>query len=97
MLARLSTASEAPPAAREEREPDVLDLTEAMATSPAPNGSGFRTIASEPDVVFEEPRAERQPAAPGPAPVRAAETRSPIEAEAQLISARTSAAIDFGL
>src|SRR5690606_252527 len=70
-------------------EPDVLDLTEAMAapaTPPKPAGS-FRTIDAASDVVFtdrppEPPRAEepRQPPAPA--------------FDSNLLSASTAAAVD---
>jgi cell pole-organizing protein PopZ len=99
MLARLSAASEAGSERREQREPDVLDLTEAMATtaspSPMPAAAGFRTIGAEPDVVFEDPSAQRQPTAPYPAAEPPpAESRPSAEPDRALISSSTSAAID---
>lgn len=96
MLARLSTPLQGGPAAREEREPDVLDLTEAMATSPAPApaASGFRTIDGEPDVVFEDPAAEHRETAQPAAESQPAESPRAADADRQLISANTSAAID---
>jgi cell pole-organizing protein PopZ len=99
MLARLSAASEAGSERREQREPDVLDLTEAMATtaspSPMPAAAGFRTIGAEPDVVFEDRSAERQPTAPYPAvEPPPAEARPSAEPDRALISSSTSAAID---
>jgi cell pole-organizing protein PopZ len=99
MLARLSAASEVGSERREQREPDVLDLTEAMATtaspSPLPAAAGFRTIGAEPDVVFEDPSAQRQPTAPYPAAESPpAEARPSMEPDRALISSSTSAAID---
>jgi cell pole-organizing protein PopZ len=101
MLARLSAASEAGSQARAQREPDVLDLTEAMATtaspspSPLPAAAGFRTIGAEPDVVFEDPSAQRQPTAPYPAAESPpTESRPSAEPDRALISSSTSAAID---
>src|SRR5262245_26771950 len=50
-----------------EPEADVLDLTEAMAT-PEPEPPPFRTIGTEPDVMFAEPAPEPEPPPP-PRPV----------------------------
>ncbi len=90
MLTRLTAASAAGSSARQEREPDVLDLTEAMATSPAPPAPGFRTIDGEPDVIFENAPAERH-AAEEP---MAAESPPAADIDRHLISQSTSAAID---
>lgn len=95
MLTRLSAASEAGSSARQEREPDVLDLTEAMTTSPAPPAPGFRTIGGEPDVIFENAPAERYSAAqPTAAEERPAESPPAADPDRHLISHSTSAAID---
>ena len=59
-----------PPEPEPEGEPDILDLTEAMAApEPTPEPvtpPAFRTITSDPDVVFSEPE-EPEPV-PEPAP-----------------------------
>jgi cell pole-organizing protein PopZ len=65
--------------------PDILELTESMATAEAaqePNG-GFRTIDGESDVVFEERPFE-------PAPPR----RAPMLDADALLSASTTSAVD---
>jgi cell pole-organizing protein PopZ len=87
-------AAPAPPKPAAPPAPDVLDLTEAMAT-PAPGPApSFRTIDGASDVVFAdrppEPLAE-------PAPRAAEETRRPIAApppDQALISAATMSAVD---
>jgi cell pole-organizing protein PopZ len=75
------------PAPKEELAPDILELTESMATrsEPPPNG-GFRTIDGQSDVVFDERPFEHDPVPP---------PRRPSTPEAEtLISASTTAAID---
>jgi cell pole-organizing protein PopZ len=68
-----------------EPEPDILDLTEAMA-APEPEPSAppaFRTITSDPDVVFSEPE-EPPPSAPrpyAPEPPRSYAPEPPRQAE----------------
>jgi len=84
-----------PPKPEPEPEPeaDVLDLTEAMAM-PEPEPPAFRTIASEPDVMFAEPPAS-EPEPPPPPPRRAVAAPSPPAAlEQPILSAATSAAVD---
>jgi uncharacterized protein len=81
-----------------EPEPDVLDLTEAMAL-PEPEPPPFRTIASEPDVMFAEPPApepEPDPEPPSPPPRRAVAPApaSPPPSNQPILSAATSAAVD---
>ena len=80
-------APEPPPA---EPEPDVLELTEAMA-APEPEPPAFRTIGSEPDVMFAEPEPEPEPPPrrPPPPPRPAASAPEPY-----IMSATTSAAVD---
>jgi cell pole-organizing protein PopZ len=84
MLSNLNAGS--PPPAEEPPAPDVLELTESMATAEQhpPNG-GFRTIDGQSDVVFEERAFD-----PEPAPGRRA---AAADADA-LVSARTTAAVD---
>jgi cell pole-organizing protein PopZ len=70
--------------------PDVLDLTEAMA-SPVPRpAEAFRTIDAQSDIVFDEAPAP----APEPAPRAADRPRSPGGGTNGLMSATTSAAVD---
>ena len=92
----------APPAAPEpeaEGEADVLDLTEAM-TSPEEEPPPFRTIDTEPDVMFAEPANDPEPEpepepAPRAAPGRAMQPASPpAPSEPPIVSAATSAAVD---
>jgi uncharacterized protein len=73
-----------------EPEPDVLDLTEAMAT-PEPQPPPFRTIGTEPDVMFAEPEPEPEPPPPPPPPPRQA---SAPPAEPRIVSDVTRAAVD---
>jgi cell pole-organizing protein PopZ len=71
-----------------EPPPEVLDLTEdmtAMAEVPA-----FRTIDSEPDVVFAEPEPEPEASAPEPEPLP---EPPPVSAE-RLLSGSATAAVD---
>lgn len=76
-----------PPAPVEEPPaPDILELTESMATAePEPANGGFRTIDGQPDVVFEE-----RPFEPEPAPPR----RSAMPLGEALLSASTTSAVD---
>jgi cell pole-organizing protein PopZ len=75
-----------PPPPPPKPEPDVLDLTEAMA-APEPEPPPFRTIGSEPDVMFAEP----QPAPEPPPPLPRPPLRAP---EPPLMSSNTRAAVD---
>jgi uncharacterized protein len=82
--------AEAPPPAPM-AEPDVLDLTEAMA---APGLKGFRTIDGDSDLEFEDFSSDEPPlAAPMPAPSDL-RTSIPQTPDRGLISSTTSAAID---
>jgi uncharacterized protein len=84
-----------PPETEPEPEAEVLDLTEAMAM-PEPEPPAFRTIASEPDVMFAEPpapEAEPEPE-PSPASPRRAVAAPPSASERSMLSAATSAAVD---
>jgi uncharacterized protein len=65
--------------------PDILELTESMATEePEPADGGFRTIDGQPDVVFDE-----RPFEPAPPPRR----MSMLDTDA-LLSAPTASAVD---
>lgn len=86
--AMLSSLNATVPPARVEEPPapDILELTESMATAEdAPPNGGFRTIDGQSDVVFEE-----RPFEPQPAPGRSAAT---LMGEA-LLSASTTSAVD---
>jgi uncharacterized protein len=84
MLSNLN--AESPPPPEEPPAPDVLELTESMATAePQPPNGGFRTIDGQSDVVFEERALDAEPA---PA------WRAAAAAGDALISARTTAAVD---
>ena len=94
MLSSFDQPAPTPPAPPE-AEPEVLDLTEAMAM-PEPEPPAFRTIASEPDVMFAEPpapEAEPEPE-PSPAPPPRAVAAPPSASERSMLSAATSAAVD---
>lgn len=83
MLSNLNASS--PPRVQEDPTPDILDLTESMATQEleqSPNG-GFRTIDGQSDVVFDE-----RPFEPPPS------RRPPTFNAESLISATTTAAVD---
>jgi uncharacterized protein len=91
-----------PPEPEPEPEADVLDLTEAMA-APEPEPPAFRTIGSEPDVMFAEAEPEPEPPPPparrAPAPQAARPAPPPAAAapgvpEPHIMSANTSAAVD---
>ena len=78
----------APPA------PDVLDLTEAMATPPPGPAPTFRTIDGDSDVVFAERGPDKPRAAmPPPLPPVTAPPPPPMS-DAGLISHATAAAVD---
>ena len=80
-----------PPPPPPKPEPDVLDLTEAMA-APEPEPPSFRTIGSEPDVMFAEPPPAPEPPPPPPRqPVRAVQPAAPDQ---PLMSGATRAAVD---
>jgi cell pole-organizing protein PopZ len=84
-------AAPAPPPP--EPEADILDLTEAMAEpAPAPQPT-FRTIGTEPDVMFAEPpEPEPEPPRPAPVPSRPVAVQGP--AEPPILSATATAAVD---
>jgi cell pole-organizing protein PopZ len=79
-----------PPAPPPPEEPDILDLTESMASPEA----GFRTIDGQPDVIFTdtppEPAPEPRPSAMDEA--RRQFTQSAVERT--LLSTNTMAAVD---
>jgi cell pole-organizing protein PopZ len=83
-------AAPAPPPPASEPEADILDLTEAMA-APAPEPT-FRTIGSEPDVMFAEPEPEPEPK-PAPPPSRPAQAVA-VPPEPPMLSASATAAVD---
>jgi len=70
--------------------PDVLDLTEAMATPPPGPAPSFRTIVGESDVVFTDPPEQR----PEPAPRVVEDMRRPSAQDQGLISNSTLSAVD---
>jgi cell pole-organizing protein PopZ len=70
--------------------PDVLDLTEAMATPPPGPAPSFRTIVGESDVVFTDPPEQR----PEPAPRVVEDMRRPPASDQALISNTTLSAVD---
>jgi uncharacterized protein len=85
MLSNLNAAAPPPVEEPSPAAPDILELTESMATQDQepPNG-GFRTIDGQPDVVFDERPFE-------PAPPR----RAPLMMDADaLLSASTHSAVD---
>jgi cell pole-organizing protein PopZ len=80
-------------------EPDVLDLTEAMATAPAaPAAPNFRKIDGNSDIVFSDRAPESPPPPPAPEPVRAIEEPrrqfSQTLPERGLMSANTANVVD---
>jgi uncharacterized protein len=82
-------------------EPDVLDLTEAMAAPAASSAPNFRTIDGNSDIVFAEPAPEppaARPPPPPPEPVRAVEEPprqfSQTMPERGLMSATTANVVD---
>ncbi len=86
MLSNLNAAAPPPVAEPPPPAPDILELTESMATEEdAPPNGGFRTIDGQPDVVFDE-----RPFEPVPPPRRA-----PMMMDADaLLSASTHSAVD---
>jgi cell pole-organizing protein PopZ len=85
MLSTLNAA--APPRFEEPPAPDVLELTESMATEePSPPSDSFRTIDGQSDVVFEERPYEPEPAPPPPRPA--------MFGSDALLSSATSSAVD---
>jgi uncharacterized protein len=83
MLSSLSRTASPPP---EPPAPDILELTESMATAePEPAEASFRTIDGQPDVVFDE-----RPFEPAPPPPR----RAPMMDADALLSASTTSAVD---
>lgn len=83
MLSSLNAAA-APAPVEELPAPDILELTESMATA-EPEPASFRTIDGQPDVVFEE-----RPFEPEPAPPR----RSAMPFGEALLSSSTTSAVD---
>jgi len=79
-------------------EPDVLDLTEAMAAPAAPAAPNFRTIDGNSDIVFSDRAPEPPPSSVAPEPTRAAEEPrrqfSQTMPERGLMSAVTANAVD---
>jgi len=86
-----------PPPPPSEPEADILDLTEAMAAEPEPEPvpePTFRTIGTEPDVMFAEaPEPAPQSARPAP-PSRPAQAVTAPSSEPPIISSAASAAVD---
>jgi cell pole-organizing protein PopZ len=83
MISSLNRAAPSPPP--EPPAPDILELTESMATAePEPVEANFRTIDGQPDVVFDD-----RPFEPPPPSRRA----PAIDTEA-LLSASTTSAVD---
>ena len=97
--AMLSTFDQPPPAASPPQgDSDVFDLTEEMAapeaaTTPEPEPPAFRTIGSEPDVMFAETAAPEPEPPPPPPPRRQAVQPAP-RPDPHIMSAETSAAVD---
>jgi cell pole-organizing protein PopZ len=92
MLSNLNTAPPRP-ATPVPPAPDVLELTESMATGEPPppqavNG-GFRTIDGQSDVFFEERPPDNEPAYEP-----AADPRATLPDQEALISSATTAAVD---
>ena len=98
MLSSFDKPAPEPP--QSEPEPDVFDLTESMAASETDleetEPPAFRTIGSEPDVMFAEPPPEPEPE-PEPPPRAAAPPRRAAAVaphEPPIISAATRASVD---
>jgi uncharacterized protein len=97
--AMLAGFEQPPPAAPAPPEPeaDILDLTEAMAAPPEPAPAPeptFRTIGTEPDVMFTEtPEPEPAPPRAAPPPSRPAQAVTQ-PAEPPMLSATATAAVD---
>ena len=87
--AMLSTLNAAAPLPVEEPPaPDILELTESMATEePSPPSDSFRTIDGQSDVVFDDRPYEPEPV-PAPAP------RASLFGGDALLSSATSSAVD---
>lgn len=88
----LSNEDASPAAAAAPQKPEVFELTEDMTAMPA-NGTGFRTIDSQSDVVF----ADSPPASPPAAAAAAASTAAappPLGAREGLMSGAAVAAVD---
>ena len=85
--AMLSTLNaEAPPAFDAPPAPDILELTESMATEePSPSSDSFRTIDGESDVVFDD-----RPYEPDPVPP----PRTSLFGGDALLSSATSSAVN---
>jgi len=84
-------AAKPAPAPAKPAVPDVLDLTEAMATPPPGPAPSFRTIDGNSDVVFTDPPEGR------PEPAARMETRAPApnpQFDQGLISNSTVSAVD---
>ena len=86
--AMLSTLNAAAPPAFEPPAPNILELTESMATEePSPPGDSFRTIDGESDVVFDDRPYEPDPVPPPP-------PRPAMFGGDALLSSATSSAVD---
>jgi hypothetical protein len=70
----------------EELAADVLDLTEAMASTPPLTAPGFQTIDGQPDIVFDDSSPESAELSFQPPPAQGRER--------MLMSSATSAAVD---
>jgi uncharacterized protein len=100
MLSSFDKPAPEPSRPEPEPEPDVFDLTEAMAAPEVdveePETPAFRTIGSEPDVMFAEPEPEPEPELEPPpraaAPPRRTAPLAPHEPP--IISAATRASVD---
>src|SRR5262245_17504412 len=99
MLSSFDKPAPEPPGPKPEPEEDVFDLTESMAAADvemaeADEPPAFRTIGSEPDVMFAEPEPEPEPEPPPRAasPPRRASAVAPHEPP--IISAATRASVD---
>jgi cell pole-organizing protein PopZ len=88
MLSNLNTPPPAPVESLPPPAPDVLELTESMATPPPAANGGFRTIDGQSDVFFEERAQEVEQAPPSGDP-----RGSALNHEA-LMSSATTAAVD---
>jgi cell pole-organizing protein PopZ len=85
MLSTLNAAA-APPVEEPPRAPDILELTESMATEePSPPSDSFRTIDGQSDVVFDD-----RPYEPDPVPP----LRHALFGGDALLSSATSSAVD---
>ncbi len=89
MLAGMDDAAPEMPAPTAAAEPDVLELTEAMAAPEAPT---FKRIEAAPDIDFAEDAPPPPPSPPRPAPPRVQAQVEPLAAP--LMSQQASAAVD---